>query len=185
MTRFAGSLHIRGLPPAIEGGQGNEDQFNEFFGQLVNGPIATDFWTCASSAVGDTTRVESGYGYGIHEAPKSLFVATDSKGLCEKAQRLWQLEPAGGYAKEYTIGGAVGDALAAEGITNVRAPLSCFDMDPVHLAKTDVASMSDNHHEVFDELHAHQTVVLEWYLLSRSRFLYGMTRMVSARVGSG
>ena len=71
-------------------------QFNEFLKHLTDSKEADDFWTCATSAVGDTTRVESGYGYGLAEAPTSLFVATDSKGLCQMAQKLWN--KAGGGA---------------------------------------------------------------------------------------
>ena len=134
--------------------QGIIDQFDEFFGRLANGTEAEEFWTCASSAVGDTTRVESGYGYGLAEAPTSLFIATDSKGLCQKAQQYWNKAPAGGYAKEYYSD--EGSALAAEGIHNIRAPLACFNMDPVHLAKTETASMQGDHHEHFGISFSHK-----------------------------
>lgn len=83
----------------------------------------------------------------MHErAPTSFFVASDMSGLCEDARR------------------ALEDA-------SLR--IVCMDLDPVHLTKGENAPVSNGSD---DGLDGHQAVVLDWYLLQRSRWLAPMVR---------
>jgi hypothetical protein len=60
--------------------------------------------------------------------------------------------------------------------------LSCFDTAPIHLQRDSAgAATHDGDHahvelEDADHLHSHQTVVLDWFLLSRARWLTSVTR---------
>lgn len=60
--------------------------------------------------------------------------------------------------------------------TSTKGSVVCFDIDPVHLAKTSTDEITEDHHKKFDELHSHQVVVLDWWLLSKSRWIAGGKR---------
>ena len=86
--------------------------------------------------------------HSIGNAPRSFFLATDVKGLCRDAKR--SLER---HDSSLTV--------------------VCLDADPVHLTKSRHAPVSLNSD---DGLDGHQAVVLDWYLLQRSRWLAPIVR---------
>ena len=50
LTRFAGTIHIRGQPPYLEGNADHE-QFDTFFKELTEGQAAKKFWDCVMQTV--------------------------------------------------------------------------------------------------------------------------------------
>ena len=79
----------------------------------------------------------------------SSFLATDTKGLCNAARA----------------------ALVAR---NSSHQIACMDMAPVHLTRqTDHKPVSKG---TDDGLDGHQAVILDWYLLQRSRWLAPVAR---------
>ena len=53
LTRFAGTIHMRGQPPYLENSD-NEGQikaFDKFFKELTEGQVAKKFWDCVTQTV--------------------------------------------------------------------------------------------------------------------------------------
>jgi len=86
--------------------------------------------------------------HAVQDAPRSFFLATDVKGLCRDAKRSLERHDS-------------------------SLSIVCLDADPVHLTKTKHAPVSLNSD---DGLDGHQAVVLDWYLLQRSRWLAPIVR---------
>ena len=93
----------------------------------------------------------------IQEAPRSFYLATDMKGLCRDAKRALER-----HDSSLTI--------------------VCLDADPVHLTKSKHAPVSVDSD---DGLDGHQAVVLDWYLLTRSRWLAPIVRKGTRCHGPG
>ena len=56
LTRFAGTIHIRGQPPYLESAnspnnEGQMKQFDKFFKELTEGQAAKKFWDCVMQTV--------------------------------------------------------------------------------------------------------------------------------------
>ena len=93
----------------------------------------------------------------IQDAPRSFYLATDMKGLCRDAKRALER-----HDSSLTI--------------------VCLDADPVHLTKSKHAPVSVDSD---DGLDGHQAVVLDWYLLTRSRWLAPIVRKGTRCHGPG
>ena len=182
--RFAGALHIRAIPPKLESAdrfkalrgrhsksanqQRDRATFDRFFAALLpdSSWAAGAFdWSCV--------RRQIAAAYAT-DRPEALFVATDVSGLCS-------------VIAGYGSGNYSDSALPA---------ISCFDVEPVHLAKdqrhsetpistTATQATRSGHVIASIKLHAYQHVVLEWYLLSRSRWLAGVGRKGDTCVRGG
>ena len=95
--------------------------------------------------------------HAIQNAPRSFYLATDMRGLCRDAKR--SLER---HDSSLTI--------------------VCLDADPVRLTKSKHAPVSVDSD---DGLDGHQAVVLDWYLLQRSRWLAPIVRKGTRCHGPG
>ena len=56
LTRFAGTIHIRGQPPYLESenspnNEGKLKEFDKFFKELTEGQVAKNFWDCVMQTV--------------------------------------------------------------------------------------------------------------------------------------
>mmetsp|Transcript_90675 Transcript_90675/g.259054 ORF Transcript_90675/g.259054 Transcript_90675/m.259054 type:complete len:208 (+) Transcript_90675:1183-1806(+) len=137
------------MPPGMENADDKKGSFDKFV-QGLAGDKARAFWDCVMQAT--ETGESSLPTLPEKGAPNSFFLATDSKGICDAVHKL------------------------SAASTNTKGSVVCFDIEAVHLAKTSTDETPQNHHEVSDELHSHQVVVLDWWLLSKSRWIAGGKR---------
>jgi len=158
-TRWAGGLHLRSQPPKLEGSK--DPHFADYFQRLTNASATpqgepkdfrrptTKLWSCAAGSAIQNAEHAATLGLVAANAPTSLFLATDTSGLCVAARA----------------------ALAQRSAT---LQIACMDAEPVHLtrqtAHEPVSEGSD------DGLDGHQAVILDWYLLQRARWLAPVSR---------
>ena len=173
-TRFSGSMHIRGMPPHLEneGGKNAQGPFQQFEAHIVSGRMAEKFWSCVVREVA-ATHARSAKLLGSRDVhlPPSFFLATDTEGICP-------------YVHDFTRNLHV--ATASGGSANVSAPraapthIVCMSLPPIHLSKTKVKSSEASARNRTEggppELSPRETVILDWYLLSRSRWLTSIAR---------
>ena len=152
-TRWEGGLHVRLQPPKLEGHHSDPD-FDMFVQRLTNtsfvDPLPKDFRRPSTklwSCSAASARTHAEHA-GVTSITSS-FLATDTKGLCVKARQ----------------------ALVAR---NSSHQIACMDMAPVHLTRqVDHKPVSKG---TDDGLDGHQAVILDWYLLQRSRWLAPVAR---------
>ena len=152
-TRWEGGLHVRLQPPKLEGHHSDAD-FDDFIQRLTNksfvDPLPKDFRRPSTKLW--SCSAASARAHAEHAGVTSItssFLATDTKGLCVKARQ----------------------ALVER---NSSHQIACMDMAPVHLTRqTDHKPVSKG---TDDGLDGHQAVILDWYLLQRSRWLAPVAR---------
>lgn len=145
-TRFAGAVHIRALPPALEGvsSQAVHDSFQGFLTKM-NTTAPDGFWNCLARNVQST---ENAHRRHERHWPTSLFVASDTDGLCKMAR----------------------DQLLT--LDSSLPPISCMNVPPAHIVKSKRSEAS-----IDGGLDSHQLTILDWHLLTRSRWLVSIGRI--------
>lgn len=172
-TRFAGAIHIRALPPKLErdGSDIHQKHYIQFMGQLNS--THASFWVCAAKnalLADDQHRRE--------QWPRSIFIATDSEGLCRMARNRLSLglddndDPRAMFLRKGPV--AHSDKATAAEQDIFRNPIACMDVSPTHLVKTERI-----HAQVKGGLDSHQLTILDWHFLARSRWLVSVTRIVN------
>lgn len=162
-TRFAGAVHIRALPPALEHDGSSESAriFRTFEEAMTSHTTAQRFWNCSLNAAAnrDAPRRNADRNADRNAEHATLFLATDSEGLCRHA---------------HAIATAAGRAIA------------CFDIAPVHITRTTNVAGAVRRHvrrrlqgdPAAIGLHSHQVPLLDWWLLSRSRWMASVSRKI-------
>ena len=172
-TRFSGSMHIRGMPPHLEneGGKNAQGPFQQFEAHIVSGRMAEKFWSCVVREVANGySRSVKTLGSSNVRLPSSFFLATDTEGICP-------------YVHEFTRNlhtESSNTSLTATHGSDLMAPthIVCMSLPPVHLSKTKIKKAAENNSMTTQnpELTPRETVILDWYLLSRSRWLTSIAR---------
>ena len=114
-----------------------------------------DFWACLA-------RPQVGSSSGAARSGGTLFVASDTHGVCLAAASALAAAPDGGG------GGKV----------------ACLDSPPMHLSRDTKEKKRGTHDQAYFaaeknstvELHPHQRVVLDWYLISRGEVITSVLR---------
>lgn len=144
-ARFAGAIHIRAMPPKLErsGVEEHHKAYVRFLAAMNS--TQSSFWVCAAR-----NALRADERYRRDQWPRSIFVATDSDGLCRVAR----------------------DQLASAAPALWTNPVACMDVSPVHLVKATRAAA-----HVAGGLDSHQLTILDWHLLARSRWLVSVSRV--------
>lgn len=173
-TRFSGSMHIRGMPPHLEneGSGKNNEPFQQFEAHIVSGRMAEKFWSCVVREVANMYRRSEKIlrAPGVR-LPPSFFLATDTEGICP-------------YVHEFTRNLHIESANMSAHIERKNrhqgtTHIVCMSLPPIHLSKSKVKkteAVRPNATDGPQELHPRETVILDWYLLSRSRWITSIAR---------
>ena len=128
------------------------ETFDSFWKWLSSGG-SLDFWACLGRPQGGATS-------GTARSGATLFVASDTQGVCLAAARALAAAPDGGER------------------------IACLDSPPMHLSRDTREKKRGTHDQAYFvgaddsavELHPHQRVVLDWYLISRGQVITSVLR---------